>query len=140
MTPSSSSLDSAAKNVWNKVPIDPQVGTSWCFLQRRLLRVSGIPSLVSGLHFPLCGSFTPGTWLCSLLWFSVFSFAYCLPCIEAKVAFSLQLIITLLVNFLFTCWGHVPPDLFLFYAPTTVMCQVNGFWCFSLKGPSLSPN
>lgn len=135
MTLSSFSLDIAAKNVWNKVPIDPQVGTPWCFLQNN--PSSGwdslglppeqaaqgewylpTPSLVSGLHFPLCGSLTPvlrprNMAVLALLVFC-FVFAYCLSCIEAKVAFSFQLIITLPVNFLFTC-GCMSHLIFCFF-------------------------
>lgn len=137
--PNSSSLDIAGKNVWNKVPIDPQVGTSWCFLQSRLLRVSCTPSLVSGLHFPLCGSFTPVlrprnmAMLAPLVFCFVFFFAYCFPCIEAKVAFSLQLVITFLVNFLFTC-GCMSHLIFCFFF---MLLQLS---CVRLMGFGVSPS
>ena len=43
-----------------------------------------------------------------------FFFAFCLSYIEAKVAFSFQLIITLPVNFLFTC-GCMSHLIFCFF-------------------------
>lgn len=70
--------------------------------------------------------------LATLVFCFVFFFAYCLPCTEAKVAFSLQLIITLLVNFLFTC-GCMSHLICFFF----MLLQLS---CVRLMGFGVSPS
>ena len=129
--PSPLPLDIVAKNFWNKVVIDPLVGTIQCLFppeqasQRELPGTFPPPPTtrtfwVSGLHFPRSGSFTPVlrprnmVLLALSAFYFVFFFTHCLPCIEAKVAFS-HLSHFGLIFFLLT--GAFPPDLLLLSMP-----------------------